>query len=120
MWKEMAGIIIQVAALIPEAKRARTDAHEKMRIAVMKAYHSTEAYYDRRHSGQAQNRDSELELAQEWYEAGVLVERFDRMLAERLGKKSLFWRDGGTWSDDQIESAGIGLDRVRQEAMILK
>ena len=86
----------------------------------MRAYYSTEAYYTKRDGGKANSRDEELTIAQQWTEASILVERFDTELAERLGKKSQFWRDGAIWSDAEIESAGIGLDRVRQEAMILK
>lgn len=120
MWDKMASYIIQALLLIPAEKRARTDAHEKMRIAVMNAFHSTEAYYAKIHGGIANSRDAELAIAQKWMEASILVERFDKNLAERLGKKSQFWRDGAIWSDAEIKSAGIGLDRVRQEAMILK
>lgn len=120
MWETMSGILVQIIGLLPAEKGARTDAHERMRIAVMDAFHKTEAYCCRREKGEANSRDEELSIAQSWSSASILVERFDHGLAERLGKKSQFWRDGGIWSDEQIRSAGIGLDRVRQEAMTLK
>ena len=120
MWEIMTKIMIQVFALVPANRRARKEAHDKMRIAALKAFHTTEAYYERRAAGENNSRDDELEIAQQWAEASILVEPFDANLSERLGKKSQFWRDGAIWSDEEIKSAGIGLDQVRQEAMILK
>ena len=120
MWELMAGTLVKVFALLPAEQRARTDAHEKMRIAVMNAFHKTEAYYQTRVDGVEQVRERELEIAQAWSEASILIAKFDKTLAERLGKKSQFWRDGAIWSDEDIANAGIGLDQVRQEAMILK
>jgi hypothetical protein len=120
MWEMMTNVLVTVLALVPAERRARSDAHEKMRIAVMKAFHKTETYYQTRFGGHGNIRDQELAIAQAWSEAAILVEKFDQGLAERLGKKSQFWCDEVAWSDEEIRSAGIGLDRVRREAMILK
>ncbi len=119
-WQEMAPYIIQALALIPVIRSERTKAHENMRIAVFKAFYATEAYYERRSRGETNSKENELNIAELWAEASVLVERFNKDLAQRIGKKSQFWRDGAIWSDKEIESAGIQLDRVRQEVMILK
>ena len=120
MWEVMTNTVLRVLAIIPAERRARTEAHENMRIAVMDAFHETLAYYETRFDRHDNIRKSELHIAQLWTKASILVESFDVILAERLGKKSQFWRDEATWSDEEVESAGIGLDRVRLEAMILQ
>lgn len=119
MWEIMTGLISQVLLLIPQEKRARTEAHEQMRIAVMDAFHKTEAYYSRRERGERNSQDNEFNIAQRWETASFLVEKYDKELAKRLGMKAQFWRDENIWSDDNIRSAGIGLNQVKNTAMTL-
>ena len=120
MWEIMSGVIGQVLSLIPAEKRARTEAHEKMRIAVMNAFHKTEAYYSRRKAGAENNQNDEYEIAQLWETTSVLVEKYDKKLAKRLGMKALFWRDENIWSNLEIQNAGIGLEQIKEETMKLK
>jgi hypothetical protein len=119
MLNSLISCIFNMIALIPADRRARTHNHEEMRIAVMDAFHKTEAYYRARASGSNNNNDTELEIAQAWSKASILVEKYDKNLAERLGKKSQFWRDSGLWNDAEIKSAGIDLKLVQLEAMTL-
>jgi hypothetical protein len=48
-----------------------------------------------------------------WERAARLLRKYDPTLADRLNAKSKFWHDGGKWSDEEIESAGIGLESLK-------
>ncbi len=88
-----------------------------MLIAVTDAYHNTHAYYADRDKGKRRSRAREYELARDWERAATLVQKYDDRLAMRLGLKSTYWREGAVWTQAQIKEAGIGLERVRVEAM---
>ena len=120
MWEIMISILVQVFALIPADIRSRTDAQEQMRIAVMKAFHKTEAYYSQRECGAQRNRADELKIALLWEYASIRVEKYDKDLAKRLGRKSEFWRDENIWSNEQIKNVKIGLSQVKSDAMNLR
>ena len=50
-----------------------------------------------------------------WERAAILLQKYDPTLAEKLSAKSEFWQRGGTWSDEAIQKAGIGLERIKRE-----
>ena len=86
---------------------------------ISSAFHKTEKYYAYLAEGKPHDRQRELDLAKDWEHAAILVEAVDRDLGERLGLKGNYWREGGTWSEQQIWNAGIQLQRVRAEGMTL-
>jgi hypothetical protein len=88
---------------------------EALRI-VIEAAEKTETYCRLRAEGAARVRRTENELAELWSRASVLVRKIDSKLAFRLGDKSRFWRDPDTWSDEQIQQAGISLQSVKKNA----
>lgn len=50
--------------------------------------------------------------------AATRVQPIDEMLANRLGLKSRYWREGAAWSDEQIADAKIQLDKINWDARI--
>ena len=116
-WNIISATLLSIASLVQHADIEKRKQIEKIKREVSRAFHSTERYYAIRHAGQAQDNGSEFEIAAQWEAAAILIEPIDKNLADRLALKSKFWREGGTWSDDQIRDAGIQLNRVRAEGM---
>lgn len=58
------------------------------------------------------NRD----LVRLWNEAALAIAVFDSKLAKRLRLKARHWSAPEHWSDKEVEMAGIGIDRVADEA----
>lgn len=74
----------------------------------------SEAYYAflKEHK---RDHEKEYDLARKWEHAAVLLGKYDSSLSERLDAKSEYWRAGGTWSEDAVQKAGIGLERIKKE-----
>jgi hypothetical protein len=119
MWETIAGTCLRIASLLKGLGVDKRKQKEKIKKAVSKAFHNTEKYYAYRNSGNPPDRQREIDLAADWEKAGILIEPVDRNLAQRIALKTNFWRDGGTWNDDQIKEAGIQLKRIRAEGMTL-
>lgn len=92
---------------------------QAIRIAVSKAFHATESYYRILDNGGTRDTPKECDIAEKWECASLLIKPFDSDLSQRLGLKSNFWRSGATWSKKEISDAGIQLEKVRAEGMIL-
>lgn len=92
---------------------------EQQRIAaksaLSEAFHATEGYYAELASGAVKNAVREHEIARLWDQAAICIEPFHSTLANRLGLKSRFWREGAAWTPDQIADANIQLERVRRD-----
>ena len=110
-------LVLQAVSLIPRESRNRTQEDEQALIALSDAYHSTHEYYEflKQHL-----RDGcrETDVAFKWERVGILLQKYDSTLAERLKAKSRYWREGATWSDDIIRQAGIGLESIRREVTV--
>ena len=119
LWEPVSSTLLSVASLLQSAKAEKRNQIEEIKKAVSKAFHHTERYYTQREAGDMRNDGIEFEIAESWEAASILIEPLDSNLANRLSLKSRFWREGGLWSDQQIHDAGIQLDRVRAEGMIL-
>jgi hypothetical protein len=118
-WEQFAGVLLKLAAVLNALDIDRRKQKEEILKAVSRAFINTEKYYALRGADSAQDRAKEFDLAHEWEQAAILIQAVDEGLANRLALKSRFWREGGTWSDEQIEAAGIQLERVRAEGMSL-
>jgi hypothetical protein len=60
----------------------------------------------------------EAEIAHKWEQVGILMQKYDSTLADRLESKRRYWIEGATWSDDVIKQAGIGLESIRREVIL--
>lgn len=96
------------------AEQTRRDARE----AITKAYHATCGYYAKRDQGAPTDVGLEHDIAALWDVAATRVQPIDEMLANRLGLKSRYWREGAAWSDEQIADAKIQLDKINWDARI--
>ncbi len=117
-----ASIATLLVNLYLQLKHLRTEKRmEKQAIlsAVSKAFHATESYYRMLENGSARDTERECNIAEKWEHASLLIKPIDAELAKRLGLKSNFWRNGAAWSNEEISAAGIQLERVRAEGMIL-
>jgi hypothetical protein len=110
-------LVLQAASLIPREPRDRTREDEDALSALSDAYHETVQYYEflKEH-----RRDlaKEAGIAHRWERVGILLEKYDSTLAERLNAKSRYWREGATWSDEVIRQTGIGLENIRREVTV--
>lgn len=122
IWSQVTPIIISAAALL-DGIRARTHQERQQKqdteLALSTAYHNTVKYYALRDSGAQRDMAAENDLAKDWEKAALLVEQYNRQLAQHLELKSRFWHEGAMWSDDQIRAAGISLERIRAESKTL-
>lgn len=112
-WVATSSLVLQAIKMIPRKKRDRSPEDEEALVAVSEAYHATQAYY----SGPARSRDAvaRMAIADKWCTVGVLLQKYDRRLANRLDVKSRYWREGATWTDTAIQEAKIGLDDIWRE-----
>jgi hypothetical protein len=113
-WASVASLFVSVIALFPRDKRQRTQEQENALLAVSEAYHQTAAYLRVREAS-GRSEEQEWTIAEKWARAATLLRRYDQRLAQRLGVKSRFWREGGAWSDEAIKEADIGLSEIWQE-----
>ena len=114
LWISGMSLVLQAVSMIPRDPKKRTPEDEDALLAVSDAYYTTNAYYaflekNPRDSGK------EWDIARKWERAAVLLDKYDSSLSERLNAKSQYWRSGGTWSEDTIQKAGIGLERIKKE-----
>lgn len=58
---------------------------------------------------------TEAELSDLWAEVALVTQPFDPNLAERCYLKGNYWANPDIWSDEEIENAGIELNRIEQE-----
>ena len=109
--------VVKVVGAIPKKLKDRTKEDEEALLALSDAYHSTVKYYE---FLKDHDRDKcvETDVAHKWEIVGILLQKRDSTLAERLKAKSRYWRDGATWSDEIIRQAGIGLEDIRREVTI--
>lgn len=118
-WKIFGNTLLKLAAILDKWKVDKRKQKEDIHKAVSTAFHNTEKYYAYLGDGNQRDSQREYDLARDWEHAAILIEDVDSILANRLGLKGAFWRDGGTWSAKQIADAGIQLERVRAEGMTL-
>src|SRR5258708_7844556 len=114
LWISGASLVLQAVSMIPRDPKKRTPQDEAALKAVSEAYYATHAFYDAPKKSQLDG-GKKWALAMKWEQAATLLHKYDPTLADRLNAKSEFWRRGGTWSDDAIQKAGIGLERIKKE-----
>lgn len=119
VWATIGNSLLKLAAILDKFQTDKRKQKEDIQKAISSAFHNTEKYYAFLDAGHARDKQREYDLAKDWEHAAILVESVDKELANRLGLKGSYWRDGGTWSDQQIGDAGIQLERVRAEGMAL-
>src|SRR5262249_31108500 len=113
-WSSVATLIVTIIAAFSPDRRKRTEAQQDALLAVSEAYHKTAAYLEFR-ATHGTDREREWEIAEKWQKAAVLLLTYDRELRERIGMKSKFWEEGGTWDPKAIKKAGIGLPTIWRE-----
>ena len=86
-------------------------------MALSDAYHSTHQYYEHLRD-HPRDPCKETDVAFKWDRVGILLQKRNATLAEKLNAKSRYWREGATWSDDIIRQAGIGLENIRREVTV--
>ncbi len=110
-------LVLQAASLIPTEQRNRTAEDEEALSALSDAYHSTQQYYEFLKS-KPRDTMQEIAIAHKWQLVGILLNKYDSTLAEKLDAKSRYWRDGATWSGEMICKTGIGLEGIRREVTL--
>ena len=118
-WVELFTAIGELLPVLSEKKRAETEHVERTLLALNDAYYVTKRYFAGLEAGAEPTREKQFEVAHKWDAVSYLVRRYDANLANRLGLKSRFWREGGAWSREQREQARIGLEQVRQDGRFL-
>lgn len=118
-WTPLYGLLLSIFAIINKLTNDKRKQREDIKKAISFAFHNTEKYYAHLEEGNARDRQRELDLAGDWESAAILIESVDQALANRIGLKGSFWRDGGTWDDARIKGAGIQLNFIRAEGMTL-
>lgn len=119
MVETIALLVHAILAILEELandKRFTEEQRKVARLALSKAFHATEGYYAALAAGnKKKDPNGEHEIAALWDAAAICIEPFNDNLANRLGLKSRFWREGAAWSDKQISDAGIQLEKVRRD-----
>lgn len=114
--ESLAMIVPAIIAYLQEIqndKRFTEQQRQAAQLALSEAFHATESYYAELANGGRKNVSTEHNIAQLWDAAAICIEPFNSGLANRLGLKSNFWREGAAWSDQQIADADIQLEKVR-------
>lgn len=115
------GLTVLVSAILvylqelQDDKRFTEQQRQTARLALSRAFHATEGYYAQLAAGGKEDPKREHEIAELWDAAAICIAPFNDKLANRLGLKSRFWREGAAWSDDQIKAANIQLEKVRRD-----
>ena len=105
---------------ILDAKQAREQDHVEGALnALSTAYFATEIYFAKVERGDDVSRADQWALAEKWDHVSNVIRRYDKNLANRIGIKSRFWSEGGTWGRQQIQHANIGLESVRRDARLM-
>ncbi len=110
-------LVLQAVNLIPRQPRDRTREDEEALSALSDAYTETIQYYEFLR-GHQREPAREAGIAHKWEHVGILLEKYDATLADKLSAKSRYWREGATWSDEVIRQAGIGLESIRREVTV--
>lgn len=116
--ESLAMIVPAIIAYLQEVqndKRFTEQQRQGAQLALSEAFHATESYYSELANGNGKSSSAEHKIAQLWDAAAICIEPFNSGLANRLGLKSRFWREGAAWSDQQIADANIQLEKVRRD-----
>lgn len=111
----LAPAVIAYLQEIQNDKRFTEQQRVEAKLKLSEAFHATEGYYAELASGTPKSTAKEHAIAQLWDQAAICIEPFHSALANRLGLKSRFWREGAAWSDQQIADANIQLNKVRRD-----
>jgi hypothetical protein len=76
--------------------------------AVLVATNATTAYIVDWEKGD-RDRNEEKQLGRLWSEAAAAIRRFDQEFAFALERKAQYWTNPDTWSQDDVQRAGIAL-----------
>lgn len=118
-WTSLPGLLLSLFSLLNKLEADKRKQKEDIQKAVSIAFHHTERYYAFLEDGSSRDRGKEFDLALDWETAGILIRSVSPDLADRIGLKSSFWRNGGIWDSEEIKEAGIQLDFIRAEGMTL-
>jgi len=110
--------VIRWIGIAKEDARRDEAAYQEALTKIFKAANSTQNYLANR-VVQGQNREKEEDLSWLWTEAGLALRKFDHELADRCLIKGQYWTSPDNWTDEQVQSANIKLERVFSEARAL-
>lgn len=118
----MVDIALLGAAVIAYLQELRNDKRftegqrQAALVTLSEAFHATEGYYAGLDAGDRRDPKKQHDIAHLWEQAAICIEPFNPSIADRLGLKSRYWREGATWSDAQVAAAKIQLGDVRRDA----
>lgn len=110
--------IIRWIGAAKENVRRNDSAYQEALTKIFKAANDTQNYLANR-ATQGQSREKEEDLSWLWTEAGLALRKFDHDLADRCLLKGHYWTSPDNWTDEQVQSANIKLERVFNEARAL-
>lgn len=116
--ESLAMIVSAIIAYLQEVQndgRFTEQQRQDAQLALSKAFHATESYYSELANGESKSASAEHKIAHLWDAAAICIAPFNSSLANRLGLKSRFWREGAAWTDKQIADANIQLEKVRHD-----
>jgi hypothetical protein len=76
------------------------------------ALNETQIYIAELHRGDKPNREKEADLSRRWRLASRKLRPIDRKLAEICFHKGTYWINPEEWSQDDIQKANIGINKV--------
>lgn len=111
-------VVERFIGLIPSFEKAaalRRDMQDNALRAISHALNETFLYYRDIDAGNPRNPDIEAQLSRYWAAAAIPLRHLDPELATVCEYKSEYWVNPDTWSQEQVEQLGIGLEKVRDQ-----
>lgn len=115
-------VIVAILALlvtINNARNSRIDEESKdatdALMAIEDATEKTLKYEAEKEATGQRSKKLEIEVATAWKKVSRLVYGYSPELARRIEDKGSYWYEPERWTQKEIEDAGIGLERIREE-----
>lgn len=118
-WGIIAATILALATTLDAKKEKDQERVNEALEALSNAYYSTLSYYEAIEAISGSRRLQQIELAQKWDKVSTLTRRYDIGLSSRFSSKSRFWKDGETWTNQQILAAKIELTKIQKDGQFL-
>ena len=107
--------VLRWIGIAKEDARRGEAAYQEALQKIFKAANKTQIYLANRMT-QGQNREKEECISWLWTEAGLALRTFNPELASRCLIKGQYWTSPESWTEEQVQSAGIKLEKVFSEA----
>jgi len=118
-WGIIAATILALATTLDAKKEKDQERVNEALEALSDAYYSTLSYHEAIEAISGSRRLQQIELAQKWDKVSTLTRRYDTGLSSRFSLKSRFWKDGETWTNQQISAAKIELTKIQKVGQFL-